>query len=57
MHYTPNHYKKYIADEAHAGDVVTAILADFRGLDTMGEMTVLAVAGIGVLAMQWRRPA
>ena len=30
--------------EAHGGDVVTVILADFRGLDTMVEITVLAVA-------------
>ncbi len=46
-----------LAEDAHAMDVVTSILADFRGLDTMGEMTVLAVAAVGVLAMTWRRPA
>jgi multicomponent Na+:H+ antiporter subunit A len=34
--------------EAHGGDVVTVILADFRGLDTMVEITVLAVAVVGV---------
>jgi multicomponent Na+:H+ antiporter subunit A len=28
---------------------VNVILVDFRGLDTMGEITVLSVAGIGVL--------
>lgn len=44
-----------LTDDAHAKDVVTAILADFRGLDTLGEMTVLLVAAVGVLAMQWRR--
>jgi multicomponent Na+:H+ antiporter subunit A len=37
--------------EAHGGDVVTVILADFRGLDTMVEITVLAVAVIGVAAL------
>ena len=36
-----------LTPEAHGGDVVTVILADFRGLDTMVEMTVLAVAIIG----------
>jgi multicomponent Na+:H+ antiporter subunit A len=37
--------------EAHGGDVVTVILADFRGLDTMVEITVLAVAVIGVASL------
>ena len=39
------------AREAHGGDVVTVILADFRGLDTMVEITVLAVAVIGVTSL------
>jgi multicomponent Na+:H+ antiporter subunit A len=34
--------------EAHGTDVVTVILADFRGLDTLVEITVLATAIIGV---------
>ena len=36
------------AREAHGGDVVTVILADFRGLDTLVEITVLATAIVGV---------
>lgn len=44
-----------LTEAAHAKDVVTAILADFRGLDTLGEMTVLLVAAVGVLAMRPRR--
>ncbi|HWK27080.1 MAG TPA: hydrogen gas-evolving membrane-bound hydrogenase subunit E, partial [Solirubrobacter sp.] len=39
------------AHDAHGGDVVTVILADFRGLDTMVEITVLAVAVIGVASL------
>ena len=39
------------APDAHGGDVVTVILADFRGLDTLGEITVLAVAVTGVAAL------
>jgi multicomponent Na+:H+ antiporter subunit A len=35
------------APDAHGGDVVTVILADFRGLDTLGEITVLTLAVIG----------
>jgi multicomponent Na+:H+ antiporter subunit A len=40
---------------AHGGDVVTVILADFRGLDTMVEITVLTVAITGVAALLRRR--
>jgi multicomponent Na+:H+ antiporter subunit A len=36
---------------AHANDIVTAILADFRGLDTMGEITVIAIAMFGVVSL------
>jgi multicomponent Na+:H+ antiporter subunit A len=36
---------------AHGGDVVTVILADFRGLDTMVEITVLMVAVLGVASL------
>jgi multicomponent Na+:H+ antiporter subunit A len=39
------------APDAHGGDVVTVILADFRGLDTMVEITVLAVAVVGVASL------
>src|SRR5690606_12739320 len=37
--------------EAHGGDIVTVTLADFRGLDTMVEITVLAVALLGVASL------
>lgn len=37
--------------DAHGGDVVTVILADFRGLDTMVEITVLTVAIFGVATL------
>lgn len=43
------------ADKAHAKDVVTAILADFRGLDTAGEVTAFAVAILGAGAISWGR--
>nr|WP_246345201.1 hydrogen gas-evolving membrane-bound hydrogenase subunit E [Conexibacter arvalis] len=36
---------------AHGRDVVTVILADFRGLDTMVEVTVIGVAVFGVIAL------
>ena len=41
-------------------NVVNVILVDFRGYDTMGEITVLGIAAVGVLAlmdgMRTRRP-
>jgi multicomponent Na+:H+ antiporter subunit A len=40
-----------LAPEAHAKDVVTAILADFRALDTLVEVTVVAVALVGVASL------
>jgi multicomponent Na+:H+ antiporter subunit A len=40
-----------LAPDAHAKDAVTAILADFRALDTLGEITVVAIAFAGVAAL------
>jgi multicomponent Na+:H+ antiporter subunit A len=40
-----------LAPEAHAKDVVTAILADFRGLDTMGEISVVALVVLAVATL------
>jgi len=45
---------------AHGHNVVNVILVDFRGFDTMGEITVLSVAAIGVfalLSLNLHRPA
>jgi multicomponent Na+:H+ antiporter subunit A len=41
---------------AHGRNVVNVILVDFRALDTLGEITVLGVAAIGVLALLKLRP-
>ncbi len=32
---------------AHGGNIVNVILVDFRGFDTLGEITVLAIAALG----------
>ncbi|HAP77398.1 MAG TPA: hypothetical protein DCR14_15110, partial [Acidimicrobiaceae bacterium] len=37
--------------EGKGGNVVNVILVDFRGLDTLGEITVLAVAAVGALGL------
>jgi multicomponent Na+:H+ antiporter subunit A len=36
---------------AHGRNIVNVIIVDFRGLDTLGEITVVMTAGIGILAM------
>ncbi len=37
--------------DGKGSNVVNVILVDFRGLDTLGEITVLVVAGLGVVAL------
>ena len=44
----------YLANSLSGGggtNVVNVILVDFRGFDTMGEITVLAIAGAGIYAL------
>ncbi len=36
---------------AHGANIVNVILVDFRGFDTMGEITVLAIASVGGYAL------
>jgi multicomponent Na+:H+ antiporter subunit B len=45
---------RYLAkseEETHSPNVVTSVLADYRGYDTLGETTVIFTAGIGVLLL------
>jgi multicomponent Na+:H+ antiporter subunit A len=39
------------APEAEGNNVVNVILVDFRGLDTLGEITVLLVAAVGAVSL------
>jgi multicomponent Na+:H+ antiporter subunit A len=41
--------------EAYGRNVVNVILVDFRALDTLGEITVVAAAALGVVALMRRR--
>ncbi|MEX1047890.1 MAG: hydrogen gas-evolving membrane-bound hydrogenase subunit E [Akkermansiaceae bacterium] len=43
------------ATEAFGRNVVNVILVDFRALDTLGEILVLAIAGLGVTALLARK--
>jgi multicomponent Na+:H+ antiporter subunit B len=56
MHVAPRYLQKSI-EETLVPNVVTAVLADYRGFDTLGETTVIFTAGIGVIVLlgSWRR--
>jgi len=49
-HVAPRYLKDVIA-ETGVPNVVTAVLASYRGYDTLGETTVIFTAGIGVLLL------
>ncbi|MBM3297595.1 MAG: hypothetical protein FJY83_08350 [Candidatus Aminicenantes bacterium] len=42
----PTHYIRSSKAETHTDNMVTAILADYRGYDTLGEETVILTAGL-----------
>jgi multicomponent Na+:H+ antiporter subunit A len=44
-------YSRQSLSAAYGRNIVNVILVDFRALDTLGEITVLAVAGFGVYAL------
>lgn len=46
----PRYLNKSI-EETNVPNVVTAVLADYRSFDTLGETTVIFTAGIGVLLL------
>ncbi|MCK9519957.1 MAG: DUF4040 domain-containing protein, partial [Dehalococcoidia bacterium] len=52
---------RFFAEESvpggHGRNIVNVILVDFRALDTLGEITVLAIAAFGVFALLRLRPA
>jgi multicomponent Na+:H+ antiporter subunit B len=55
-HVVPRYLAKTIT-ETNVPNVVTSVLADYRGYDTLGETTVIFTAGIGVMLLLrgWRR--
>lgn len=48
-------YLKDAMRETGVPNVVTAVLASYRGYDTLGETTVIFTAGVGVIALLRRR--
>jgi multicomponent Na+:H+ antiporter subunit B len=54
QHVVPR-YLNEIKKEVDVPNVVTAVLASYRGYDTLGETTVVFTAGAGVVALLRRR--
>jgi len=53
-HTTP-HYLEEARAKRIAPNVVTAVLADYRSFDTLGETTVIFTAGIGIMMLLRQR--
>jgi multicomponent Na+:H+ antiporter subunit B len=53
-HVVPRYIKEAL-HETGVPNVVTAVLASYRGYDTLGETTVVFTAGVGVVALLRRR--
>lgn len=54
VHVVPR-YLNELKKEVDVPNVVTAVLASYRGYDTLGETTVVFTAGAGVIALLRRR--
>ncbi|MBN42766.1 MAG: cation:proton antiporter [Alphaproteobacteria bacterium] len=54
LHVAP-YYLENSIEETKSPNVVTAVLASYRGFDTLGEVAVIFSAGIGVLILLSRR--
>jgi multicomponent Na+:H+ antiporter subunit A len=44
-------FNTYAKTIAHGRNVVNVIIVDFRGLDTLGEIAVVMVTGLAILAL------
>ena len=53
-HVSPR-YIEQAMDETHVPNMVTAVLADYRGYDTLGETTVIFTAGVCCLLILRRK--
>lgn len=55
-HHVADYYLEESEHEIHIPNVVTSVLASYRGYDTMGETTVIFTAMVGVLLLLARGP-
>lgn len=56
LHISPDYIQRALED-TNTPDIVTAVLADYRGYDTLGETTVIFTAGLVcfMLLGNWKR--
>jgi multicomponent Na+:H+ antiporter subunit B len=54
-HHVAPRYLERGSEETGVPNIVTAVLASYRGYDTLGETTVIFTAGVGVIALLRRR--
>lgn len=54
IHVVPQ-YIEGAAEQTHTPNIVTAVLADYRGYDTLGETVVILTAGLAVILILPRR--
>jgi len=50
LHVSPRYIEKTV-EETATPDMVTSVLADYRGYDTLGETTVILTAGLSCLLL------
>lgn len=50
-----HYYLQHVKEQTGAVNAVTAIVVNYRGFDTLGEVTVLFIASTGVAALLWRK--
>jgi len=53
LHVSPDYIQQSLK-ETKTPNIVTAVLADYRGYDTLGETTVVFTAGIACILLLWR---
>lgn len=50
LHVSPDYIRRSLED-TETPDVVTSVLADYRGYDTLGETTVILTAGLACILL------
>ncbi len=56
VHVSPTYIEDSVED-THTPNVVTAVLADYRGYDTLGETVVIFTAGLACILILMKRKA
>ena len=54
IHVSPTYIEESL-EETHTPNIVTAVLADYRGYDTLGETVVIFAAGLACILILMKR--